>query len=64
MKVFYGIQPSDAGTNKLVIPNLFPTNPETAFWKNWDWDLAVQGGQAVAGYEYNGELGWANTVMY
>jgi octaheme c-type cytochrome (tetrathionate reductase family) len=64
MKVFYAIQPADAGTNKLVVPNLFPTNPETAYWKNWDWDLAIQGGQAVAGYEYSGELAWADTVMY
>ncbi|MBT3224639.1 MAG: hypothetical protein HN348_36690, partial [Proteobacteria bacterium] len=47
MKVFYAVQPFDAGTNKLVVPNLFPTNPETAYWKNWDWALAAQGGQAV-----------------
>jgi octaheme c-type cytochrome (tetrathionate reductase family) len=64
VKSFYAIQPADAGTNKLAVPNLFPTNPETAYWKNWDWDLALQGGQAVAGYEYSGELGWAETVMY
>ena len=31
---------------------------------NWDWDFALQGGQAVAGYEYSSELGWAETVMY
>jgi octaheme c-type cytochrome (tetrathionate reductase family) len=64
MKSFYAVQPADAGTNKLAVPNLFPTNPETAYWKNWDWDLALTGGQAVAGYEYSGELGWVETVMY
>ncbi len=64
MKSFYAIQPFDAGTNKLVVPNLFPTNPETAYWKNWDWALAAQGGQAVVGREFSGELGWVNTVMY
>ncbi|MBT3224617.1 MAG: tetrathionate reductase family octaheme c-type cytochrome, partial [Proteobacteria bacterium] len=47
MKSFYAIQPYDAGTNSLVVLNLFPTNPETAYWKNWDWALAAQGGQAV-----------------
>ncbi len=64
MKSFYAIQPYDAATNALVIPNLFPTNPETAYWANWDWNLAAEGGQAVAGYEFSGELGWVNTVMY
>ena len=64
MKSFYAVQPYDAGTNKLVVPNLFPTNPETAFWKNWDWALAAQGGQAVVGREFSGEIGWVNTVMY
>jgi hypothetical protein len=64
MKAFYAVQPADVGTNKLVVPNLFPTNPETAYWKNWDWNLAAQGGQAVAGREFSGELGWAETVMY
>jgi octaheme c-type cytochrome (tetrathionate reductase family) len=64
MKSFYAVQPADAGTNKLVVPNLFPTNPETAYWKNWDWALAAQGGQAVVGREFSGEIGWAETVMY
>jgi len=38
--MFGGLQPYDANTNSLVVPNLFPTNPETAFWKNWDWAWA------------------------
>jgi octaheme c-type cytochrome (tetrathionate reductase family) len=64
MKSFYAVQPADAGTNTLAVPNLFPTNPETAYWKNWDWNLALEGGQASVGREFSGELGWADTVMY
>jgi len=61
---FYGMQPYDAGTDKLVVPNLFPTNPETAYWKNWDWAKAIEGGQATVGREFSGEYGFATTAMY
>jgi octaheme c-type cytochrome (tetrathionate reductase family) len=60
---FYGMQPFDAGTNRLVVPNLFPTNPETAYWKNWDWAKAIEAGQASVGREFSGEYGFAATVM-
>jgi octaheme c-type cytochrome (tetrathionate reductase family) len=62
--MFGGYQPYDAVTNSLVVPNLFPTNPETAFWKNWDWAKAIEGGQASVGREFSGEYGWVETVMY
>jgi len=62
--MFGGLQPYDANTNSLVVPNLFPTNPETAFWKNWDWAKAIEGGQASVGREFSGQYGWVETVMY
>ena len=62
--VFRGMQPYDAGTHSLVVPNLFPTNPETAYWKNWDWAKAIAGGQASVGREFSGEYGFVETVMY
>jgi len=62
--MFGGLQPYDAVTNTLVVPNLFPTNPETAYWKNWDWAKAIQGGQASVGREFSGEYGFVETVMY
>jgi octaheme c-type cytochrome (tetrathionate reductase family) len=62
--MFGGLQPYDAVTNSLVVPNLFPTNPETAYWKNWDWAKAIQGGQASVGREFSGEYGFVETVMY
>ena len=62
--MFGGLQPYDAVTNSLVVPNLFPTNPETAYWKNWDWSKAIAGGQASVGREFSGEYGFVETVMY
>jgi hypothetical protein len=62
--MFGGFQPYDAGTNSLVVPNLFPTNPETAYWKNWDWAKAIEGGQASVGRQFSGEYGFVQTVMY
>jgi octaheme c-type cytochrome (tetrathionate reductase family) len=58
-----GMQPYDAVTNSLVVPNLFPTNPETAFWKNWDWEKAIAGGQASVGRQFSGEYGFVETEM-
>ncbi|MHC4580488.1 MAG: tetrathionate reductase family octaheme c-type cytochrome, partial [Planctomycetota bacterium] len=62
--MFGGLQPYDAVTNSLVVPNLFPTNPETAFWKNWDWAKAIGQGQASVGRDFSGEYGFVETVMY
>ncbi len=62
--MFGGLQPYDTGTNSLVVPNLFPTNPETAFWKNWDWAKAIGQGQASVGRQFSGEYGFVETVMY
>jgi octaheme c-type cytochrome (tetrathionate reductase family) len=62
--MFGGLQPYDAVANTLVVPNLFPTNPETAYWKNWDWAKAIGQGQASVGREFSGEYGFVETVMY
>jgi octaheme c-type cytochrome (tetrathionate reductase family) len=62
--MFRGMQPYDAGMNTLVVPNLFPTNPETAYWKNWDWTKAITEGQTSVGREFSGEYGFVETVMY
>jgi hypothetical protein len=63
MHLFYGMQPYDAGTNRLAVPNLFPTNPETAYWKNWDWAKALEGGQASVGREFSGEYDFVVTAL-
>ena len=45
-------------------PAATPTNPETAYWKNWDWAKAIEGGQESVGREFSGEYGFVQTVMY
>jgi len=60
---FGGSQPYDAVANSLVVPNLFPTNPETAYWKNWDWAKAITEGQSSVGREFSGEYGFVETEM-
>lgn len=63
VRSFAGMQPYDAVTNQLVVPNLFPTDPNRAYWKNWDWAKAIEGGQESVGREFSGEYGFVQTVM-
>lgn len=58
-----GMQPYGAVANSLVVPNLLPTNPEIAFWKNWDWEKAIAGGQVSVGRQFSGEYGFVQTEM-
>jgi len=62
-KVFTGVQPYDSGTGVIAPLNLFPNaargeeDPATAFWRNWDMDLAIENGLSSWGYEFSGETG-------
>lgn len=66
VKAFYAIQPYDAGNQIIAVPHLMPTSPDddSAYWKKWDWDKALNAGLASAGIEYSGEYGWLETAMY
>ena len=66
VKVFRGIQPYDTGNNYLASLHLFPSGADdtTAYWKVWDWDLAIQDGLAGQGLEYSGSYDWIETIMY
>lgn len=66
VKAFHAVLPYDATYNRLVTPHLFPTSPDdsTAYWKNWDWDAAIQMGMDAKGADYSGDIGWVDTVMY
>jgi len=66
VKRFEAIQPYDSGFNTLVIPHLFPNNPEdtAAYWKSYDWDMAISYGMEYAGLPYSGQYGWLESVMY
>jgi octaheme c-type cytochrome (tetrathionate reductase family) len=61
-KVFRGKQMFDKGNNTLVITSL-SDDPETALWKNYDINKAVEYGMKHAGKEFSGEVGWVETEM-
>ncbi|MCB1125135.1 MAG: hypothetical protein KDM81_01465, partial [Verrucomicrobiae bacterium] len=65
VKRFTGVQPYDVANNVLGVPNLFPNDAADtdAYWKAYDWDLALTTGMQTVGREYSGELGWASTEM-
>jgi len=63
VKRFQGIQPYDAGNQSLAIPHLFGSDP-SAYWKSYDWDLAMAAGEAYVGREYSGVLGYVETEMF
>lgn len=63
VKRFRAIQPYDAGRNTLAIPNLFGSESE-AFWKSYDWELALSSGMAYAGKPYTGPVGFIESEMY
>jgi hypothetical protein len=62
IKVFRGIQPYDAGNNTLAIPHLFGKD-EAAYWKSYDWAMALTAGMASVGREFSGEVGYIETEM-
>ena len=66
VKHFTAVQPYDAASNKLVIPHLFPLNPNdtNAYWKGYNWTNAIAAGMSAAGLTFSGQVGWARTEMY
>jgi len=66
-KLFTGTQPYDASANLIAPLNLFPKDDEdgaTAFWRNWDLELAVEGGFAAWGVDFSGEMGYIDSEMW
>lgn len=63
VKRFTGRQPYDAVNHNLVIPHLFGSDTN-AYWKAYDWELAVSAGMDYVKRPYSGELGWVDTEMY
>lgn len=68
IKRFVGIQPFDDGTDKLAVPHLFPTagekagtDPKMAYWMKYDWDLALEAGQAAVDRTYVGPVVWVTS---
>jgi octaheme c-type cytochrome (tetrathionate reductase family) len=60
-KVHRATQPFDRRFNYLMQP---VTSGEGGFWKDFDWNQALDLGARITGMEYSGEYGFAETEMY
>ena len=63
MKIFEGIQPYDTVNKTLVIPHLFGSDA-SAYWKSYDWDLAITAGMEYVSAPYSGQYGFIQSEMY
>lgn len=62
VKVFAGIQPYDSGNNMLAIPHLFGKD-EAAYWKSYDWNMAIEAGMTSRELPYSGDYGFVESEM-
>jgi octaheme c-type cytochrome (tetrathionate reductase family) len=60
-KVHRAKQPYDTLNQYLMIP---VTSGEGGFWKEFNWDQALQLGAGITGLEFSGQYGFAETSMY
>ena len=64
-KRMIGDQPADLNNQTVLVPNLFPSASQpNAYWKLFDWNLALEAGALAAGQTYTGEFEFVPTVMY
>lgn len=63
VKRFTGMQPYDAGRQRLAVPHLFGQDAG-AYWKSYDWAKALEAGQAYIGQPFSGEVGFVKTEMF
>lgn len=63
-KVHRGKQVYDAKTKNFVVPKLFGSKESGAYWKNYDWQKAVQTGMDYCDQEFSGEVGFVETAMF
>jgi octaheme c-type cytochrome (tetrathionate reductase family) len=60
-KIHVAKQPYDVQNNYLLQP---VTSGEGGFWKEFDWNQALELGAEVTGMDYSGDFGFATTTMY
>ena len=60
-KIHLATQPYDVQHNYLLQP---VTSGAGGYWKEFDWNQALELGAEVTGMEYSGEYGFTNTTMY
>jgi octaheme c-type cytochrome (tetrathionate reductase family) len=63
-KVHRAMSPYDKVNKVMVIPHLFPwnKNDDSAYWKGFDWNRAIETGMKKAGQPYSGEHGFVQTA--
>lgn len=62
MKVFRGKQPYDPVNHSLVTPHT-AGNDDTAYWKNFGWERAIETGMQVTGAPFSGKVDFISTEM-
>jgi hypothetical protein len=62
-KIMRGKQPYDAKRDRLVLMHLFGQD-DTAYWKNLEWEPAIETAMAAEGLPFSGEVGFVETKMY
>lgn len=62
-KVHRGKQPYDKGNSTMAVPHLFGKD-QPAYWKSYDWNLALAAGMKAAGLDYSGEYGYVETEYH
>lgn len=62
LKVFRGAQPYDPVNKTLVTPHT-AGNDDTAYWKNFGWEKAIESGMKVSGAPFSGKVDFIKTEM-
>jgi len=62
-KVHRGTLPYDKVNKTMTIPHLFPKgkDDQSAYWKAYDWNKAIQSGMDYSGVPYSGEFDFVET---
>ena len=65
VKIHVGDQIYDKNYNTLIQPKLFAEEVgDSAYWKDFDWNLAAEAGMKRVGLPYSGEYDFVKTKMY
>lgn len=62
IKRFGGKQPYDTVNKTLITPHT-AGNDDTGYWKNLEWNKAIEAGMKVSGAPYSGQFGFIKTQM-
>ncbi|MRR50610.1 MAG: tetrathionate reductase family octaheme c-type cytochrome [Rhodocyclaceae bacterium] len=63
MKIMRGKQPYDPVNKTLVTPHT-AGNDDTGFWKNLNWEKAIEAGMKSSGAPFSGKVDFIETEMY